>query len=101
MRELIMKIKEVIVVEGRDDTAAVKRAIQADTIETNGSAIDDEIIEQIRHAAEKRGVIVLTDPDYPGEKIRSIIEKNIPGVKHAFIPQNQARDFTCACGYFL
>ena len=32
MRELIMKIKEVIVVEGRDDTAAVKRAIQADTI---------------------------------------------------------------------
>ena len=92
MRELIMKIKEVIVVEGRDDTAAVKRAIQADTIETNGSAIDYEIIEQIRHAAEKRGVIVLTDPDYPGEKIRSIIEKNIPGVKHAFIPQNQARD---------
>ena len=68
MRELIMKIKEVIVVEGRDDTAAVKRAIQADTIETNGSAIDDEIIEQIRHAAEIRVVMVLTDIDYHGKK---------------------------------
>ncbi|TGV10715.1 ribonuclease M5, partial [Mesorhizobium sp. M00.F.Ca.ET.186.01.1.1] len=27
-----MKIKEVIVVEGRDDTAAIKRAVNADTI---------------------------------------------------------------------
>lgn len=92
MEELNMKIKEIIVVEGRDDTAAVKRAIDADTIETNGSAIHQKKIEQIRHAVEKRGVIVLTDPDYPGERIRSIIEKNVPGVKHAFIPRNQAKD---------
>lgn len=33
-----MKIKEIIVVEGKDDTAAVQRAVDADTIETNGSA---------------------------------------------------------------
>ncbi|GAK04854.1 ribonuclease M5 [Geomicrobium sp. JCM 19037] len=29
-----MKIKECIVVEGRDDTVAIKRAVEADTIET-------------------------------------------------------------------
>lgn len=34
-----MKIKEIIVVEGKDDTVAIKRAVDADTIETNGSAI--------------------------------------------------------------
>ena len=34
-----MKIKEIIVVEGRDDTAKIKSAVDADTIETNGSAI--------------------------------------------------------------
>lgn len=87
-----MKIKEVIVVEGRDDTIAIQQAIEADTIETNGSAINAEILDKIRHAQEKRGVIVLTDPDYPGERIRSIVEKNVPGVKHAFIPKKLAKD---------
>ncbi|MCT6903202.1 MAG: ribonuclease M5, partial [Lactobacillus sp.] len=36
-----MQIKEIIVVEGKDDTTAIKRAVQADTIETNGSAISE------------------------------------------------------------
>ena len=58
-----MKIKEVIVVEGKDDTVAVKRAVEADTIETNGSAISEETLTKIAHAASKRGVIVFTDPD--------------------------------------
>ena len=31
-----MKINEFIVVEGRDDTERVKRAVECDTIETNG-----------------------------------------------------------------
>ena len=60
-----MKIKEIIVVEGKDDTTAVQQSVSADTIETNGSAINTEIIEKIRLAQETRGVIILTDPDYP------------------------------------
>lgn len=59
-----MKIKEIIVVEGRDDTARVKMAVDADTIETNGSAIGDTVIQQVRLAQETRGVIILTDPDF-------------------------------------
>lgn len=86
-----MLIKEVIVVEGRDDTTAIKRAVNADTIETNGSAISKSVIEQIRKAQELRGVIVFTDPDYPGEKIRKTISRNVPGVKHAFITRAEAR----------
>ena len=31
-----MRIKEIIVVEGKDDTAAINRACQAETIETHG-----------------------------------------------------------------
>ncbi|WLR50895.1 ribonuclease M5 [Bacillus tianshenii] len=85
-----MKIKEIIVVEGKDDTVAIRRAVNADTIETNGSAINDATLERIRVAQETRGVIVLTDPDYPGERIRKIISQNVPGCKHAFIPKGQA-----------
>lgn len=84
-------VKEVIVVEGRDDTQRIQLAVQADTIETNGSAINEETIEQIRHAQEKRGVIVFTDPDFPGEKIRKTISQAVPGVKHAFLSQDEAR----------
>ncbi|MEK5330509.1 MULTISPECIES: ribonuclease M5 [unclassified Lysinibacillus] len=84
-----MQIQEVIVVEGKDDTTAIKRAVQADTIETNGSAISEETLKRIQHAQDKRGVIVFTDPDYPGRRIRAIIEQHVQGVKHAFLPKSK------------
>lgn len=85
------KIKEIIVVEGKDDTKRLALAVDADTIETNGSAINSETLERIALAQETRGVIVFTDPDGPGEKIRKIISESVPGVKHAFITKAQAR----------
>lgn len=85
-----MKIKEIIVVEGRDDTVAIQRAVDADTIETNGAAIGEQVLKQIKLAQERRGVIILTDPDYPGQRIRNIISQRVPGCKHAFLPKNEA-----------
>ena len=83
-------IKEIIVVEGRDDTAAIKRAIDAEVIETHGLGITEETLERIKLACERRGVIVFTDPDYPGEKIRNIISEYVPNCKHAFLPKDKA-----------
>lgn len=83
-------IKEVIVVEGRDDTVAVKRAVEADTIETGGSAINKQTLARIALAKERRGVIILTDPDHAGERIRKIVDRHVPGCKHAFIPEADA-----------
>ncbi|WP_163539379.1 ribonuclease M5 [Gracilibacillus sp. YIM 98692] len=85
-----MKVKEVIVVEGKDDTARLKQVLDADTIETNGSAINKQTLEQIAHAKQKRGVIIFTDPDYPGQRIRKIIDEHIPGCKHAFLSKQEA-----------
>ncbi|SIR64391.1 RNAse M5 [Domibacillus enclensis] len=85
-----MKVKEIIVVEGKDDTVKIKLAVNADTIETRGSAVDDRVIEQIRHAQQTRGVIILTDPDYPGQRIRSLIDQHVPGCRHAFLPKSAA-----------
>jgi ribonuclease M5 len=86
-----MKIKEIIVVEGRSDTTAIQRAVNADTIETNGSAVNEETIQKVKLAQEKRGVIIFTDPDYPGEKIRQTIANRVPGCKHAFLPKEEAK----------
>ncbi|WP_150275666.1 ribonuclease M5 [Paenibacillus tepidiphilus] len=83
-------IKEIIVVEGKSDTAAIKRAVEADTIETGGSAVDRKVIAKIALAMERRGVIILTDPDHAGERIRKIVSSKVPGCKHAFIPEKDA-----------
>lgn len=78
-------IKEVIVVEGRDDITAVKAAVEAEVIAVGGFGINKKVIDKIKEAQARKGVIVLTDPDFAGEKIRSIIAKRVPNVKHAYI----------------
>lgn len=80
-------IKEVIVVEGRDDITAVKQAIDAEVIAVGGFGINKKVIDRIKDAQRRKGVIVLTDPDFAGEKIRSIIAKRVKGIKHAYIAQ--------------
>lgn len=81
-------IKEIIVVEGKDDLAAVKKACRAEVIITNGLGITAAKIAEIKAAQERCGVIILTDPDYPGEKIRGIIDRAVPSCKHAYLPPN-------------
>ena len=67
MEELI---KEVIIVEGRDDIDAVQKAVNADIIATHGYGISAATLERIRHAYQTRGIIILTDPDHAGSRIR-------------------------------
>jgi len=84
--------KEVIVVEGRDDTRRLKEIFSGiETFETGGSALDEMKLEQIKTLQEKRGIIVFTDPDYPGQKIRQGIVEAIPECKHAYLNRNDAR----------
>lgn len=83
-------IREVIVVEGKDDTVAIQRAVEADTIETGGSAVSEMTIRRIALAQERRGVIIFTDPDHAGERIRKKIAERVPGCKHAFLPRHEA-----------
>lgn len=80
-------IKEVIVVEGRDDVIAVKRAVDAELIAVGGFGINSRVIDKIREAQKRQGVIVFTDPDFAGEKIRRIISKRVKNIKHAYISQ--------------
>ena len=85
-------IKEVIVVEGASDIAAVKAAVNAQMIAVGGFGVRRKnILQAIRFAQEKTGVIVLTDADNAGEQIRKTIEKHIPGVRHAYISRRDSR----------
>lgn len=86
-----MKIKEIIVVEGRHDTQKLQSCIACDTLETSGCRLNKNHIELIRQLQKKRGVIIFTDPDVPGEKIRNAINSQVPGCKNAFIEKRKAK----------
>ena len=84
-------IKEIVVVEGKTDTAILKKIYgQIDTIETKGLALNKETLQMIQKAGQTRGIIILTDPDYPGRKIRDQIQRVVPNCKHAFVKQSDA-----------
>jgi len=77
---------DVIVVEGVHDVSKVREAYpDANCIITNGREISKETIDCIKKLAETNSIIVFTDPDSPGEKIRSIITEAVPTAKHAFL----------------
>ncbi|MBK0348628.1 ribonuclease M5 [Aerococcaceae bacterium zg-ZJ1578] len=84
--------KEVIVVEGRDDTKRLIETFgtQVKTIETNGSAVSRNVQKQILAASEQFGIIIFTDPDYQGERIRRIVTELVPQAKQAYLTQQEA-----------
>lgn len=85
-----MMIKEIIVVEGRDDEIAVKRAVDADVVLTHGYSYGKKFINKLKRYSKERGIIVFTDPDFVGKRIRRDITRQIPEAKHAFIEINKA-----------
>ncbi len=86
-------IKEIVVVEGKSDIEAVKRAFkgQVDCIATHGLGLGQKLLDELSLLNEKRGIIVLTDPDYAGKRIRNIIRNHIPNSKFAYIDREAAR----------
>lgn len=82
-------IKEIIVVEGKDDITAVKKAVDAEVIAVHGFGLNQRSIDLIKKASLNRGVIILTDPDHAGEQIRDRITKIAPNAKHAYIMREE------------
>jgi len=83
-------IKQVIVVEGRDDEAAVLRAVQATTIATHGYGIRGETLELIGKAYREQGIILFTDPDHAGREIRRRLTRLFPGAGQAYLTVEEA-----------
>lgn len=84
------RVSEVLIVEGRYDKNTVSQVLDATVIETDGFAIfnDAEKRELIKMLAEKRGIIILTDPDGAGFLIRNCIKGFVDPkyIKNAYVP---------------
>ncbi len=86
----MITLKETIVVEGRYDKARLANLFDAPIIETGGFSIfrDKQRLKLLRRLAMEHGIILLTDSDGAGFKIRNYISGAIPNgrVVHIYIP---------------
>ena len=83
-------LKQVLVVEGKSDIQRVQQALEVECIATEGFNLRKPVLSRIKDAYEKRGIIILTDPDYAGERIRRFLTKRFPLAQHAFVPREEA-----------
>ena len=86
----MVKIKQAFVVEGRYDQNALRQIVDAPIFTTAGFGVmkDRELLALLRQIAEKRGLIILTDPDGAGFVIRNYLRGALPKEKvlHAYVP---------------
>ena len=85
-----VRVREVIVVEGKYDLNTLKQVLDATVITTEGFGIfhQKDKLDLIVRMAQSRGVIILTDSDGAGFVIRNHLKGCLDPdlVKHAYIP---------------
>ena len=86
----MLHTSKAIIVEGRYDKARLSGVIDALIITTDGFGIFNSKEKQtfIKKTAMEKGIIILTDSDAAGFKIRNFLKNIVPEDKitHAYIP---------------
>ncbi|MGL5041610.1 MAG: ribonuclease M5 [Culicoidibacterales bacterium] len=81
----------LIVVEGKSDTRKIQQYYDVETFETSGMGLRDDMIKLLVKMSEHKTVIVLTDPDMPGEHIRNRIITALPQALHIILTKDECR----------
>ncbi len=92
----MIKLSQVVIVEGKYDKKTLENVVDGLIIPTNGFSVfkDKEKCRMIRALAKRFGVVVITDSDGAGNIIRAYI-KNIVGdskVTNVYIPQIKGKE---------
>lgn len=92
----MIRLNEVLVVEGRYDKNTLSQIFDATIIETGGFQIfsDKQKLSLLRRLAQARGLIILTDSDGAGFVIRNHLKGAIDPkyIKHAYIPDLMGKE---------
>lgn len=85
------KIREVIVVEGQNDINKIQSCLDVDVIQTHGTHLSKTFLNHLKVLQKERGLIIMTDDDYPGRWIRTQISEVVGPTKHAFIDKKDSK----------
>ena len=92
----MIKIQEAVIVEGKYDKIKLSNFIDGLIITTDGFGIFKNKEKQalIRHLADTRGILIMTDSDGAGFVIRNFLKGVVPQskIKHAYIPDIQGKE---------
>ena len=93
----MLKIDQAILVEGKYDKIKLSSFIDGVILTTEGFRIfkDQEKCDMIKALAETSGLLVITDSDVAGFKIRNFIKSithNSPKVINLYIPQVKGKE---------
>ena len=84
------KVKEAIIVEGIYDKTKLEGFIDGIILTTHGFAVytNEDFIKTIQELARKTGIVILTDSDSAGVRIRNFVKQTVREgvVKHAYVP---------------
>lgn len=90
------KIKETIIVEGVYDKIKLSGFIDGVILTTHGFAVytNPDFIETIKKLAEETGIVILTDSDSAGMRIRNFIKQHAASgtVLHAYVPDIKGKE---------
>lgn len=80
--------KSLIVVEGIHDEERIRKIYKdAFIITTNGSEISDSTLKMIKEYSNDYDILIFTDPDHPGERIRAKIHEVVSNPIDLFLPK--------------
>lgn len=86
----MLKTDRIIIVEGKYDKIRLDGLVDAVILTTDGFGIFKEKEKQafIKKAARERGIVIMTDSDGAGFKIRNFIKNIVPQecVTHVYVP---------------
>ncbi|MBO4356372.1 MAG: toprim domain-containing protein [Clostridia bacterium] len=86
-----IKLRSMVIVEGKYDKIKLDSILDAEIIETDGFSIfkNEQLKEYIRKTALERGIITATDSDGAGLLIRNYLSGIVPPdrIKHVLIPK--------------
>ena len=87
-----LKIDDIIIVEGKDDVSNLSQVIDATIIPIHGSVgLSDKKLRQIEVLSENNNIIILTDPDFTGKKIREKINERVnKNIVNIHVSRNKA-----------
>ena len=87
------KINGVLIVEGKSDVSYLSSFIDTLFFTTNGYDVSEDKITFLKEAVKKNKLIIFTDDDNAGEKIRNILKSKINGVFEAKITANSRKNY--------
>ena len=78
-----INIDGVLIVEGKDDVSYLSSFVNALFFTTNGYDVSQEKVTFLKEASKVNKLIIFTDPDEAGEKIRNTLKNQLLGAFEA------------------